>query len=75
MRRWLLVAVVWAVATAVGLAFAAVTTIGPVAFDLTQNHGVHLGDLITFAAAYGTAMLATVIILGPVYRPRTAGRG
>lgn len=74
-RGWLLVAAVWAVATAVGLGFAAVTTVGPVALQLSQNHGVHLGDLIAFAAAYGTAMLATVIILEPVYRAPGTGRG
>ncbi|MHA6627493.1 hypothetical protein ACU61A_18800 [Pseudonocardia sichuanensis] len=51
---------VWVTATLLGLAVAATTRIGPVLLALTRNHGVHLGDLVAFAAIYGGALVVTL---------------
>jgi hypothetical protein len=58
-RRAVSVVVIWAVATAFGLAFAAWTAVGPVVLELTRGHGVHVGDLVAFAAAYTPAVVLT----------------
>jgi hypothetical protein len=50
---------VWVTATLLGLAVAATTRIGPVLLTVSGSHGVHLGDVLAFAAAYGAAILIT----------------
>ena len=54
-RRLALVVAVWAAATMFGLAFARWTAVGPVVLILGRGHGVHVGDLVAFAAAYAAA--------------------
>lgn len=61
-NRLPLLLVVWGLATAIGLQVAATTRIGPVLVKLSYRHGVHLGDLLAFAACYGVALLITVWI-------------
>jgi nitrate/nitrite transporter NarK len=58
-RRAVLILVVWGAATAFGLAFAAWTAVGPVLLTLTHRHGVHVGDLVAFVAAYSAAAALT----------------
>lgn len=58
-QRTALIVVLWGVATAFGLAFAAWTAVGPVLVILTRGHGVHAGDLVAFAVAYSTAAVLT----------------
>jgi nitrate/nitrite transporter NarK len=62
-RRAVLVLVVWGAATAFGLAFAAWTAVGPVLLTLTHRHGVHVGDLVAFVAAYSVAAALTRYLL------------
>lgn len=57
---WTSLVVVWVLATLFGLAVAALTRIAPVLLMLTRGHGVHLGDVIGFAAAYTAAAMLTV---------------
>jgi hypothetical protein len=54
------VVLVWVLATALGLAVAATTRIGPVVLALSRNHGVHLGDLVAFAVVYAVALVITL---------------
>ena len=58
-RRTVLTLALWGAATAFGLAFAAWTAVGPVVLVLTPRHGVHVGDLAAFAAAYTAAAALT----------------
>jgi hypothetical protein len=51
---------VWGLATAAGLVAAATTKIGPVVVALSYRHGVHVGDLVAFAACYAAALPVTV---------------
>ncbi|HYH32317.1 MAG TPA: hypothetical protein VD903_18260 [Pseudonocardia sp.] len=53
-------AAVWAFATLIGLGVAATTRIGPTLFAVSTNHGVHLGDVVAFAVAYGAALVLTL---------------
>jgi hypothetical protein len=55
---------VWIMATLLALGVAATTRIGPILFTLSPRHGVHLGDLLAFAASYATALVITVLVLG-----------
>jgi hypothetical protein len=57
------VVVAWVAATLLGLAVAATTRMGPILFAISANHGVHLGDLLTFAAAYAVALVITLVLL------------
>jgi hypothetical protein len=50
---------VWVTATLLGLAVAATTRIGPSLLSVSSAHGVHLGDVLAFAVAYGAAILIT----------------
>ena len=50
---------VWVTATLLGLAVAATTRIGPTLLTVSSSHGVHLGDVLAFAAAYGAAIMIT----------------
>jgi nitrate/nitrite transporter NarK len=58
-RRAVSIIVVWGAATAFGLAFAAWTAVGPILLTLTHRHGVHVGDLVAFVAAYSAAAALT----------------
>ena len=63
LRGAVLIVVTWATATFFGLAFAELTKVGPVLVALTSGHGVHVGDLVAFAAAYSAAALLTRQVL------------
>lgn len=65
LRRAVLIVVTWAAATLFGLAFAELTKVGPVLVALTAGHGIHVGDLVAFGAAYSAAALLTRQVLGP----------
>ncbi len=67
------VVLLWGAATLLGLGVAATTRIGPVLFTVTDSHGVHLGDLVAFAAAYCAALVITHRVLAR--RSSRAGRG
>ncbi len=62
---------VWVTATLLGLAVAATTRIGPILLSVSSTHGVHLGDVLAFAAAYGAAILITRRLARTLVRPRT----
>jgi hypothetical protein len=62
-RRMGLVTAVWLIATAISLGTAATTAIGPVVLELSNNHGVHAGDLVGFAGCYLGALALTAKIL------------
>ena len=50
---------------------------GPVGVAVTQNHGIHLGDLFV-AAGWAAGMLALLVLtLAPMWqaRRRSSGRG
>jgi hypothetical protein len=55
----MLILVLWGAATAFGLAFAALTAVGPVVLTLSRGHGVHVGDVLVFAAAYTVSAVLT----------------
>ncbi len=59
LRRAVLIVVTWAAATMFGLAFAELTKVGPVLLTLSYGHGIHVGDLVAFAAAYSAAAFLT----------------
>ena len=58
-HRTALIVALWGAATAFGLGFAAWTAVGPVLVVLTRGHGVHVGDLVAFTAAYSSAAVLT----------------
>ena len=62
-RRAVSILVVWGTATMFGLAFAELTRVGPVLLTLSRGHGIHLGDLAAFAAAYSAAVFLTRYLL------------
>ncbi len=62
-RRAVSILVVWGTATMFGLAFAELTRVGPVLLTLSRGHGIHLGDLVAFAAAYTAATFVTRYLL------------
>jgi len=70
LRQLVLVAVTWGLATAFVLAVAAVTDVGRVVFSLSENHGVHAGDILASVMSFGGAMMLTVWILWPRRRQR-----
>jgi hypothetical protein len=63
----------WATATLLGLVVAGTTRIGPVLFTISGSHGVHLGDVVGFAVAYGAALVPTRHVLAR-RRSRPDGR-
>ncbi|MGH3614006.1 MAG: hypothetical protein ACRDRK_15730 [Pseudonocardia sp.] len=65
LRQLVLVVVTWAAATAFVLAVAAVTDVGRVVFMLSENHGVHAGDVLASVVSFGGALVLTVWILWP----------
>ena len=58
-RRAVLIVLVWAAATAFGLAIARWTSVGPIVLSINRRHGVHVGDLVALMAAYTQAALLT----------------
>jgi len=62
-RRAVSILVVWGAATVFGLAFAELTRVGPVLLTLSRGHGIHLGDLVAFAAVYSAAVFLTRYLL------------
>ena len=62
-RRAVSILIVWGTATMFGLAFAELTRVGPVLLTLGRGHGIHVGDLVAFAAAYGAAAFVTRYLL------------
>jgi hypothetical protein len=62
---------IWSAATLLGLAVAATTRIGPVLFSVSGSHGVHLGDVVAFAMAYGAAIVVTPRLTRSPVPPRT----
>ena len=62
-RRAVSVIVVWVAATVFGLAFAELTRVGPVLLTISRGHGIHVGDLVVFAAAYSAAAVLTRYLL------------
>lgn len=62
-RRAVSILVVWGAATAFGLAFAELTKVGPVLLTVSYRHGIHVGDLVAFAAAYTGAAFVTRYLL------------
>jgi len=55
----MLILLIWTVATAFAISFAAWKAFGPVVLVLTRSHGVHFGDLVAAAGAFGGAALLT----------------
>jgi len=47
------------------LVVAAETSVGPVVFDLSKNHGVHAGDMVAVLVGAAIATVASVVILAP----------
>jgi hypothetical protein len=62
-HRAVVVVLAWAAATLLGLVVAVTTRIGPVVLTVSARHGVHLGDLLAFAAAYAAAVVITLRML------------
>lgn len=63
--RLLLAACAWATAAALGLAFAADTSIGPVVVVLSPTHGIHLGDVMGCIGAAAIALVVSLLLLLP----------
>ena len=57
----------WGFGLGAGLGVARFTSMGPVAFRLSWNHGVHVGDL----AAMGLGCLGAVAVTWWLLRPLT----
>ena len=62
-RPGLIVATVWLVAVITAGLFSARTRIGPTLVTLSENRGVHLGDVVACGLGAGLALLATVVVL------------
>jgi hypothetical protein len=59
--RWVLCAVVWVAGMACALYVASKTRIGPLVVQLSQNHGVHVGDVLAVVAAVVVGVAVTAI--------------
>lgn len=59
MTRRMSILTIWAVATAFAGAVSVWTAYGPVVVVFTRTHGIHLGDLVAAAGAYGGAAFVT----------------
>jgi hypothetical protein len=62
-RAWGLVALIWAVAVAFVLEVASDTRMGPVVYEFTKTHGVHLGDVYATLACGAVALLLSVWVI------------
>jgi hypothetical protein len=60
--RLAIILAAWVGATLFGLLVAAETRIGPPVLSLSYNHGIHLGDLVAFGAAYLVAAVVTYLV-------------
>lgn len=67
--RSALLAATWFTAISAGFWFSTTFRIGPIVYQLSQRHGVHLGDLYACAVCFVVAVLITVGLLR-----RPAGR-
>jgi hypothetical protein len=76
-QRTVGIGAVWVMATAVVLLFAADTRVGPILVNLSERHGVHVGDVVALLAMYsGAAVLTWRIRRGaPGRGRRRAARG
>ena len=72
--RWKMIALVWGVATLLGLLVAATTRIGPILVVVVRNHGLHLGDAVTFLVCYLIAAAITLWIVRSARFPRPDDR-
>jgi hypothetical protein len=73
MVRILTTVFVWAAGAAMSLAFAAETTVGRTFLSVTENHGLHTGDVTVVAVAAGEAIAFTVVIwTTPLFATRRA---
>lgn len=63
-RIVLAIVVVWGAAAAVTLFVGGATTLGPVVFGITKNHGVHLGDVVAGVVTAGIASVITALLVG-----------
>lgn len=54
---------IWVVATLIGLSVARLTRLGPILLVVAPGHGIHVGDVVTFAVAYAVASAATLLIV------------
>ena len=61
--RWLVCAAAWLLAPLAGLFAAATTRWGPTLWQLSQNHGVHLGDVVALGAGLAAAAGITLVAL------------
>ena len=59
-RDLVLVLAAWAGAVVAVLGVAATTRIGPIVLDLSERHGVHLGDVVTALVCFTAAWTVTV---------------
>jgi hypothetical protein len=62
-RAWGLVALIWAVAVAFVLEVASDTRMGPVVYEFTRTHGVHLGDVYATLGCGAVALLLSVWVI------------
>ena len=70
MVRILATLFVWAATAAMALAFAAETTVGRTFLAVTENHGLHTGDVTVVVVAGFEALAFTVIIwTTPLFDP------
>jgi len=63
--RVLATAIVWGGAMVGSLLIASKTTVGPVVFHLSHNHGVHLGDIVAVAGSAVGAAIVTYALWMP----------
>jgi hypothetical protein len=61
--RVAVLAVIWGGAVAVGLAAARLTKLGPILFEVSGRHGVHMGDVLAFAFTFTLAAVCTAALL------------
>lgn len=54
-QRAAAIGLVWVVATALVLLWAADTKVGPILVRLSPHHGVHLGDVVALVVTYAAA--------------------
>ncbi len=73
-RILLAIVVVWSAAAAVTMYVGGATTLGPVVFGLTKNHGIHLGDVVAGFITAGFAAVVTALLLGVAIGEQMAAR-
>ena len=73
-RILLAIVVVWSAAAAVTMYVGGATTLGPVVFGLTKNHGIHLGDVVAGFITAGFAAVVTALLVGVAIGEQMAAR-